>query len=224
MSLHCEEIKNHLSEHLDSTLTGTTRAQVVGHLAACDACRSEMETLQRTVRLVGAVGRKPAPPDLSLRLRIALSQEMARKARPWYEPLVMHWQNAARAFMLPATAGVVSAVLFFGLIIGFMAVPQFAGEDEIPSSLFTPAELMMAPNEAAVGGSINADSLVVDAYIDANGRVQDYRIVSGPPDAAKHIPQLENMLIFTVFRPATAFGQPTASRVVLSFSKVNVKG
>jgi hypothetical protein len=38
------------------------------------------------------------------------------------------------------------------------------------------------------------------------------------------MPQLNNMLIFTVFRPATSFGQPVSGRAVLSFSKINVKG
>jgi hypothetical protein len=73
-------------------------------------------------------------------------------------------------------------------------------------------------------GAINDDSLVVEADIDANGRVQDYRILSAPADTQALLPQLKNMLIFTVFRPATAFGRPTSGRAVLSFSKINVKG
>jgi hypothetical protein len=54
--------------------------------------------------------------------------------------------------------------------------------------------------------------------------VQDYRVLSAPENAEDILPQLKNMLIFTTFHPATAFGQPTASRVVLSFSKVQVQG
>ena len=38
------------------------------------------------------------------------------------------------------------------------------------------------------------------------------------------LPQLKNMLIFTRFNPATAFGQPTSSRVILTFSRVQVRG
>jgi hypothetical protein len=72
--------------------------------------------------------------------------------------------------------------------------------------------------------TVNADSIVVEAYVDANGRVQDYRILSAPNDARTLDPKLENMLIFTVFHPATAFGRPTSGRAVLSFSNINVKG
>ncbi len=70
----------------------------------------------------------------------------------------------------------------------------------------------------------NSDSLIVEAYVGPDGRVQDYRILSGLEDDASLPPQLKNMLIFTTFQPATAFGQPTSSRVILTFSKVQVKG
>jgi hypothetical protein len=89
--------------------------------------------------------------------------------------------------------------------------------------LYTPAQLRSTPFELSMGG-VNADSLIVEAYVGADGRVQDYRILSGPEDEATVLPQLKNMLIFTTFQPATAFGQPTSSRVILTFSKVQVKG
>lgn len=31
--------------------------------------------------------------------------------------------------------------------------------------------------------SINSDSLVIEAYVDANGRIQDYQILSDPNDS-----------------------------------------
>src|SRR2546427_631929 len=72
--------------------------------------------------------------------------------------------------------------------------------------------------------SINEDSLVIEAYVDSNGRVQDYRILSNSGEAQSLLRQVKNMLIFTTFRPATSMGRPTAGRAVLSFSKISVKG
>jgi hypothetical protein len=73
--------------------------------------------------------------------------------------------------------------------------------------------------------SIKDDSLVIEAYVDSNGRVQDYRVLSSPDQANKDLPSpVKNMLIFTTFRPATSMGQPTSGRAVLSFSKISVKG
>jgi hypothetical protein len=65
---------------------------------------------------------------------------------------------------------------------------------------------------------------VIEAYIDANGRVQDYRVLSSPHGQEVVDSDLKNMLLFTVFRPATSFGRPTTGRAVLTFANVNVKG
>jgi hypothetical protein len=73
--------------------------------------------------------------------------------------------------------------------------------------------------------SIADDSLVIEAYVDSNGRVQDYRVLSSPQDAKDLSPQVKIMLTeFTTFRPATSMGRPTVGRAVLSFSMVRVKG
>ena len=65
---------------------------------------------------------------------------------------------------------------------------------------------------------------MIEAYVDANGRVQDYRVLSNP-DTNKELPsQVKNMLIFTTFRPAMSMGRPTSGTAVLSFSRVSVKG
>lgn len=72
--------------------------------------------------------------------------------------------------------------------------------------------------------SISDDSLVIEAYVDSNGRVQDYRVLSSPQDAKGLPSQVKNMLIFSTFRPATSMGRPTVGRAVLSFSMVRVKG
>jgi hypothetical protein len=65
---------------------------------------------------------------------------------------------------------------------------------------------------------------VIEAYVDANGRVDDYRVLSQPEEAKSVLPELKNLLIFTTFRPALSMGRPTRGTAVLSFSKISVKG
>jgi hypothetical protein len=60
--------------------------------------------------------------------------------------------------------------------------------------------------------------------VDANGRIDDYRVLSQPDDAQSVLPQLKNLLIFTTFHPALSMGRPTSGTAVLSFSKISVKG
>src|SRR3954452_10049562 len=219
----CEQVRGMLSSYLDSALTGAEMQTVSRHTESCPSCAAESSAMAQTQRMVASLGRKPAPRDLALRLKVALSQEAKRA--PWYQSLALQWQIAMNNFMLPATAGLVSAILFFGLVIGYVTVPgsAIAGTTDVPTMLFTPAELRLAPSEVELGIP-NDESLVVETVVDANGRVESYRVISAPENAQKLLAKLDNMLIFTVFKPATAFGKPTPSRVVLSFSSVSVRG
>ena len=69
-----------------------------------------------------------------------------------------------------------------------------------------------------VGGPV-----VVEAYINGEGEVYDYRIVSGPVDDNTRS-QVENLLLWSHFEPARFFGQPVRGLAVLSFSGVSVRG
>ncbi len=221
--MKCSVAKVLMSSYLDGEVTRSQLAQVDEHLQICEPCAAIYSSIQRTQALVAAVGRKVAPPDLALRLRVAVSQEMANAQRPLWESLRVRWDNAFNAVMVPATAGLVTTLIIFGLLISMIYPVQVGAANDVPTMLYTPAELQFAPFELTMGAN-NAEALVVEAYVGPDGRVVDYRILSAPEDAQAILPQLKNMLIFTTFHPATAFGQPTASRVILSFSKVQVKG
>ncbi|HYG98903.1 MAG TPA: zf-HC2 domain-containing protein [Terriglobales bacterium] len=223
--MNCTETRWLLSLYLDGAVTGRQMCDVGDHLANCRTCATEYDQLKQTQRIVSALGRRQPPPELALRIRVAISREAARQQRPRFEGLLTRLDNAIKGFMVPATAGMLSAIIFFGLLIGFFAMPQQleASDSDVPTMLYTPPELTLSPFGWEMS-AINADSLVVDVYVDSSGRVQDYKIVTAPPDAKEILPQLNNMLIFTVFRPATSFGQPISGRALLSFSKINVKG
>jgi hypothetical protein len=106
--------------------------------------------------------------------------------------------------------------------MGFIS-PVQANTSDVPLMLSTNPELQETGFGVSLG-AINEDSLIIEAYVDANGRVQDYRILSDP-DKAQDLPhQVKNMLIFTTFRPATWMGSPRPGTAILSFSKVSVKG
>jgi hypothetical protein len=212
-----------MSSYLDGAVTRSQMAQMDEHLRACVECAARFVSVQRTQSLVGSLGRKSAPPDLALKLRVALSQELANSRRSRWDSLRVRWENAFNATMVPATAGLVTTLIIFGLLISFLYPAQVRAANDVPTMLYTPAELKSTPFELSMGVA-NTDSLVVEAYVGSDGRVLDYRVLSAPEDAEAILPQLKNMLIFTTFNPATAFGQPTSSRVILTFSKVQVKG
>lgn len=224
--MNCTETRSLLSLYLDGAVTGRQMCDIGEHLKICSSCGTHFASLKQTQSMVAQLSRRQPPPDLALRIRVTLSHELARQRRPLFEGMLVRFDNAARSFMVPATAGILSAIIFFGLLIGFFAAPQpleARNNNDVPTMLYTPPELTLSPFGWQVS-SLNAESLVVDVSVDANGRVQDYHIISAPEDAGDVMPQLNNVLIFTQFRPATSFGQPVAGRAVLSFSKINVKG
>jgi hypothetical protein len=106
--------------------------------------------------------------------------------------------------------------------MGFLA-PLQADNPDVPLVLYTAPHLQQSAFGTALD-SINEDSLVIEAYVDSKGRVEDYRILSNSEQARELLPQVKNMLIFTTFRPATSMGRPTPGRAVLSFSKISVRG
>ena len=220
--MKCSIVKGLMSSYLDGEVTRGQLAQVDSHLRSCVECAARYASVQQTQALVGSLGRKAAPHELALRLRVAVSQEIANQRRSRLDSLRVHWENAFNAVMVPATAGLVTTLIIFGMLISSLYPSQMRQPNDVPTMLYTPAELQFTPFELSMGAS--ADSLVVEAYVGPDGRIQDYRILSAPEDAQAILPALKNMLIFTSFRPATTFGQPTAGRVILSFSKVQVKG
>ena len=224
--MNCDRARSLFSSYLDGAVTGRQMQAVSAHLEECAACRAEYAAWQRTQHLVSSLGRKQAPPELALRLRVAISQAAVQGSQRRLQGLLVRLQNIADAFMLPATAGVISAVIFFGVLIGFMAMPvQLSAKgDDVPTLLYTPPRLQAMPSELGLQSGSNAEPVVVETLVDANGRVQDYRILSGPADAHSLEPQLNHIMIFTTFQPATTFGVPTPGRAVLSFAKINVGG
>jgi hypothetical protein len=167
-----------------------------------------------------ALGRRPAPPDLALKIRVALSQERSISFRRRWQGFVVRAENAFNAFMLPATAGLVTAIVMFGLFVGFFAqAPVVSAANDIPTSLYMPPRLASAP----FADNITGGPVVIEALVDATGRLESYRIIAGE-DSEEIRRQLDRSLLFTQFEPAKAFGAPTSGRVVISFSNVSVRG
>jgi hypothetical protein len=223
--LQCPKAKRLFSPYLDGAVTGTEMLALQDHLANCGACNHEYEALRRTQQLLASVGRPKVPADLGLKLRLAISREVEPAKRARFEGLRVRMENALQAFMVPATAGFLSALIIFGIAMVYFVAPSTlrAGSD-VPLVMVNTAPELQQSAFGMTLDTIEADSLVIEAYVDANGRVQDYRILSDTEKSKEVLPQVKRMLIFTTFRPALSMGRPTASRAVLSFSKISVRG
>jgi hypothetical protein len=223
--MKCRDATKLLSPYLDGAVTGTEMQALQEHVDRCAACMREYRLLRQTQQLLMSVGRPKEPADLGLKLRLAISREVAETRRPRFEGLRLRVENTLNAFMVPATAGLVCAVLIFGLVTAILAMPGEvqANNQDVPLVLNTGPELQQSVFGTTLS-AMNTDSLVIEAYVDRNGRVQDYKILSDPGESQELLPQVKRMLIFTTFRPAMSMGRPISSRAVLSFSRISVRG
>jgi hypothetical protein len=223
----CGEVQTKFNEYLDSRLNGHEMQRIAVHLDDCPECAREWASLRQVQASLSVLGPVPEPPDLLLRIRVAVSQERARSRRSPFQSIDLAWRNAIGPFLLQASAGFASAVLLLGAVIvlvSMFAQPEAAqaAKDE-PLGNPTAPRLVLLSNYA--GNQIDAISgpVVVEAYINSEGLMYDYRIVSGPDDAVTRS-QIENMLLTSRFEPARFFGQPVRGLAVLSFSGVSVRG
>jgi hypothetical protein len=204
--------------------------QIGGHLERCLECGAEWATLKRSQSLLAALGPVQAPEDLPLRLRVAISHELARKRQGYFDAWNLTWKNTVGPFLFQASAGFASAVLLLGTVA--VLVSMFAQPESARASTDEPLGMASEPRLLYHAAGSDADStkiedipgpIVIEAYVNGSGRVYDYRIVSGPTDDATRS-QVENLLQWSVFEPARRFGEPVNGLAVLSFSGVSVRG
>jgi hypothetical protein len=214
------------SPYLDGAVTGTQMLALEEHFRNCAGCARQYELLRQSQQLLVNISDPKAPVDLGLKLRLAISREAALAKQPAFAGLRMRLENMVQAFMVPATAGFLSALLLFGIVMAhFVAPPSVqANNDDVPLIMVNSAPVLQQSAFGTNLSTIDADSLVIEAYVGANGRVQDYRILAGPETSKEFLPEVKRMLVFTTFRPAMSMGVPTSGRAVLSFSKISVKG
>ncbi len=221
----CDPIRKQFTGYLDGRLTGHEMQHVAAHLEECGDCASEWASLRRVQTSLAALGPIRAPADLLLRIRIALSHERARARQGRFHAFSLAWKNTIGPFLLQAAAGLASAMLLIGtvtVLVTVFAQPQRVNAmDEPLGNATAPRLLYLTPG--AESSEIDAGPVVVEAYVNGDGRVYDFRIVSGPKDAATRS-QIENILVDSYFEPARFFGEPVRGLAVLSFSGVSVRG
>jgi predicted anti-sigma-YlaC factor YlaD len=224
----CDAMQARFSEYLDGRLNGREMQQISAHVSKCRECDREWDSLRRVQQSLGALGPVPEPKDLLLRVRVAVSQERARSKQSVFSTWNLTWKNTVGPFLLQASAGFASAVLLLGSVI--VLVTMFTQPEAVQATTDEPLGNPTAPRLVNLSSGVsNTDigtlsgPVIVEAYVNNEGEVYDFRIVSGPDDPATRL-QVENLLLFSFFEPARFFGQPVRGLALISFTGVSVKG
>ena len=224
--MNCRTAKGVIAAQFDQPVPYRGRGDLELHLRQCMDCRATAGQMSKTRNALRTLPSKTPPVDLTVRLRILASRELAARrshvrAR-WFTSLDLAFQSALRRLAVPFAGGLCAALLLFATLVPTFTLHNKPAIQDVPTGLSTGVEVKSV---APMG--FNYGDAVVDLTIDDQGRVVDYSMISeqGPGDEALRR-SIENNLLFTVFTPATAFGQPMPGKIRLTFhsSRIEVRG
>ena len=225
--MNCEKVRKTLSAFLDSNLAPERFDTVTQHLAQCRDCLSyakELGDLHSALRLLPAV---LSPARLATELQVLASRERVRQlSRSTYTALFHYWMadmhlffdNLMRPIAIPFAGGLVSAVFLFTMLMPTLQFPHLTLND-VPSGLFTQS---VATVDTLPPFGFSENNVVVQVMLDEQGKVVDYDLPNNVSSKLRN--DIANMILFTKFEPATAYGVPIAAKVVVSFRRIDVKG
>lgn len=121
-----------LSAYLDGQVSNDERARIAAHLEVCDACRTHLESLRRTVAVLRGAEPVRAPEGFRAQVRAQVEAEARRPVRRWRLPsLTWSWK----------AVGAVVTVALIGLFTVNVLREQFPaslGERGAPKGVLTP--------------------------------------------------------------------------------------
>ena len=197
----CSAMQAKFSEYLDGRLTGREMQRIAAHLERCPGCAGEWKALRQNQATLASLGPVPEPEDLLLRIRVAVSQERARRARASSRHGLSHGETRSGRFCCrprPALPARCCCWARSSCWSGMFTQPEAAqATNDDPLGNATAPRLLGLSGwrgRAATRSAPLSGPVVVEAYVNSEGTVYDYRIVSGPTDAATRS-QVENLLV-----------------------------
>lgn len=236
----CGQLARLLPGYLDGALPESlgpqAHASIASHLETCFFCRHELESYRRIQRMMSVAARPEPPRDLGTSIRLAVSNARALggvqgRLRRAKDRLELVLKNIFEPLALPATGGIAVALLVFAIVYQVLGpgMPVSAATPDSPTNLLQPARLealagFQMSNLEEMTRTGGEHPLLVEAMVNADGQAVSYRVISGQVDPNVQR-ELDQVLLFSRFRPEMNFGRPTSGgRVVLSFSQIRVRG
>jgi len=227
--MSCDNVQDLISSFLDGRIPAGERERLSAHIKSCRECGAQLESAQNLRAALRTMNHAPIPAALSANLRVLASHERARtlarvslsaRVKSWRSQAQLAFDNMMRPFALPFAGGFLSALIAFGTLVPTLTF-QHAFADQ---SLFTypdgeVVELGSNGYLSQMAGDIPRivrgddadippDANVVDLVIDENGHVSDWSLARG-----QLTPDLQSIIMFSQFKPATYLGLPTWGRV-----------
>jgi hypothetical protein len=214
-----------MSPFIDSMVTAEEAECLELHVSACQPCQRQLQTFISMRSLLARIEKPALPEDMVLETRVKLSHERNRNFLVRLENRINY---VLRPVVMPALLGVSLTIMFFGVLLGSMAstpaVMAQSGLEEQPIfGLYKPVRTtdptMMRFRYAATDKKSLDEPLMIETHVGDEGRVLDYKVIAGQEDDETNR-WVREILSLAQFTPATAFGRPVESKIILSFVAV----
>ncbi len=220
----CGESRAAFSAYLDGALDGHSMAQLAAHLRQCPECDAEFAAWRSMQSALGELGPAKLPSELQARLRDALASEIVtgRHLSP-ARRLMEFWQRTLAPAGLRLGAGFAATLVILGSAAWFVgsALPVQANDERL-AHLNAPRYLYSQAATEPIATNNEFVAVLVDAKVDASGRVYDFDVIDGPSDPATRV-RIEANLLESVFKPATVFGVPVPGHAMMTYTAVSAK-
>jgi hypothetical protein len=184
--------------------------------------RESAESLSALMRHLSSV---QPPAHLGMRIRLAISRESSRRRWTRWR---LHLDNLMRPLAVPAAGGVLAAVMSFLTLMGSVGMTPRMFAEDVPLAFFDKAFVAIPEMSIPSPFSVTEETVVL-AFIDGDGDVYDFRVISndGRRLNAKLTAELASALVTTRFEPAMSFGRPVPGTMLITLrpaDRVEVRG
>jgi hypothetical protein len=225
--LNCTSVRSALWDYADGTLDSVDGLLVDMHMKECRDCelrKAEARSVRNGLKGLREVN---VPPMLRTRLKVVASRERSRQilrrdlaarfneVKSWAK---LMYDNLLRPVMVPAAGGLLASFLCFGVIVDNLHV-HAPWENDIPVGLYTQVAI-----DDFSPFSVNGNDVIVQLTVDRDGVVSDFEVPQSNSVSPDELAEIGNLVLYSSFTPATAFGQKVTGKILVSIHHINIRG
>ena len=224
--VNCRSVRSSLWDYVAGTLDDGDQLTMAAHLRECRECdlhRAEVRSLRSGLKSLPEMSVSQL---LATRLQVLASRERSRQAlrrdlaarmAELRSRAKLMFDNLLRPVVVPAAGGMLASFLCFGVIVDTLHVhPEW--QNDIPVGLYT--QVMI---DDVSPFSVNGKDVMVQLTVDRNGKVSDFEVPQGTASPDELL-EIGNLVYYSSFSPATAFGQPVTGKILVSIHHINIRG
>lgn len=225
--VNCRTVRGSLWDYTAGTLDESGKRAVASHLQECRECglhRAEVRSVSFGLKSLPQLN---VSDMLGTRLRVIASRERARhllrrnlaaRFEEFRSRMKLLFDNLLRPIAIPAAGGLLASSLCFGMIVDTLQFyPDW--DDDIPVGFYN----QVAIDDVSPFTDSGGQDVLVQLTIDRNGNVIGYEVPQRNATPAE-LKEIGNLVIYSSFTPAMAFGDRVSSKLLVHIQHMNVRG